>query len=280
MKTHWLAWTVAVLAVTIGPRAVETAWKPSALSFRNDGEPEYGRLFSPTHPADSQADVPKTRTVAQPREQALEEEVVQARAERDDIRNWVIQTLWGRVAIPSELVSTLDAPATDDAFQLHPVMGQLIRATASEAEAISLALAAAMSEAREVWGRQTRVVSSSLDEWVVMIPPHEIEGEAIRQRLSDAVTAAVGSARAGLFWRAASRDLERSFVHFGLGARVIRCTDLDGESGRSGVRIRDELVTADETGLRRIEAIEWEADAVPEAYTYFERLARAPSVPL
>ena len=277
MRTHWIAWAVAVLAVTIGPRAVETAWTPSALSFRNDGEPAYGRIFAPGLPRGEEPAAPASETSARRRERELEIQVTRAREERDEVLNWIVNTLWGRVAIPSELVSTLDAPATDDAFQLHPAMGQLIRATAPEAEDINLALAAALSDARDLWGRIVRVTAPSLEEWVVTIPPHEAEGEAIRQRLSEAITAAVGPARAGLFWRAAARDLDRSFIHFGVGARVIRCTDLEGLSGMGGVRIRDELVTADDTGLRRIEAIEFEADAVPEAYAYFDRLARSPA---
>ena len=262
---------MALLALVLGTQGGGSEWSNTRMSFRDDGEPDYARVFLPSL-------VSSAAVVANPasaREQELQSQLNRARAERDGAMNWIVSNLSGRIAVPSALVDTVDAPVFDDQLQLHPNLKQLVRATDLEASAITEGLTHALQEARTLWGSIIRATSASAQEWVVTIPPHEAEGEAIRARLWESITAAIGPARAGLLWRAATRDLNRTFIYFGAGARVIRCTNLADTEGVAGFRIHDELITADENGLRRIEAIEFEAPEMPAAYEYFDRVAQS-----
>lgn len=261
----------ALMALVLGTRGGDSAWSNNRLFFRDDGEPDYARVFLPTPvPAESAI---ANQTSA--RERELQAQLDRARAERDGAMNWIIGNLSGRIAVPAAMVDTVDTPVFDDQMQLHPDLKKLVRATDLEASSINEGLASALQEARTLWSGIIRPVHVSPDAWVVTVPPHEADGEAIRARLMDSITAAIGPARAGLFWRAAARDLNRTFIYFGAGARVIHCTYLASTEGVEGIRIRDELITADESGMRRIEAIEFEASEVPEAYVYFNRVAES-----
>ncbi len=273
MKKLFLGCT-ALLALVLGTQGGGSEWSKTRISFRDDGEPDYARVFTPSL-------VSSASVVTNPpavREQELQSQLNCARAERDGAMNWILANLSGRIAIPAALVDAVDAPVFDDGLQLHADLKKLVRATDLEAAAIAEGLANALQEARTLWGSIIRASGATADEWVVTIPPHEAEGEAIRARLAESITAAIGPARAGLLWRAATRDLNRTFIYFGAGARLIRCTNLADTEGVAGFRIHDELITADENGLRRIEAIEFEAPEMPPAYEYFDRVARSADV--
>lgn len=209
--------------------------------------------------------------------ESLRAELEQSRAERDAVLNWVLENLSGRVPVPEMLISYMDIPVMDEAGKTHPHLVALLRLTPEEAAMLDVALADALEACKMVWARIATPGRTFSGAVYATVPPHEEEGAEIRRRLEDAVRDVLGGGRAQLFWQAATRDLNRRFVFFGAGLRVIRFTPVvfaaaDGTETR-GIRIHDELVTADESGVRHIEAVEFEAAEIPAEYEFYQRLA-------
>lgn len=204
---------------------------------------------------------------------AARREIERLQAERDAVLNWVLQNMQHRLPVPETMLTSMDAVAVDDAFELDAELAALVRATPEEAAAVNDALALALRDAQVIWQRIATAVAYPDGDRVATVPPHEAEGGAVRARFDTALRAALGEARADLLWKAAGRDLNRRFVFFGAGARVVRFTPLAVAGGGAWTRVRDELVTADISGVRHIEAIEFETGEIPEAYGFYHRLA-------
>jgi hypothetical protein len=221
------------------------------------------------------ATVPAAPESISPEISAARREIERLQAERDAVLNWVLQNMQHRLPVPETLLTSMDAVAVDDAFELDAELAALVHATPEEIEVVNDALALALRDAQVIWQRIATAVVYPDGDRVVTVPPHEAEGGAVRARFDVALREALGEARADLLWKAAGRDLNRRFVFFGAGARVIRFTPLAVAGGGAWTRVRDELVTADISGVRHIEAIEFEISQIPEAYGFYHRLAES-----
>ncbi len=267
MKTSLLS----VYGVAFGLLAASSA---PALSHRQNIYSFPSRL-----PSGALSFPAKPTTVVDPVVEPVKDDTAALRAEADrlrtqleDVLNWILANFRGRFPVPESMLSRMDMPLLQDGDALHPDLVTLFRLGTQEVQVVEAAVQAAKTEIEALHDAIALATAQSTSEGTVSIPPHEEEAAPIRAQLMADLEVALGRDRLERFLAVAGKDLDRRFLYFGAAVRIIRFELLSDDEG-GGLRIRDEVVTADDTGRRKIEAVEFESAEMPRAYApYFLHL--------
>jgi hypothetical protein len=207
----------------------------------------------------------------------LEQENFRLRQQLHNVLQWILDNFRGRYPIPEHLVDRLHVTTLNDDFTVHDEFASLVRLSPEERRQLDAAFQAAHGMTLSIYADVLRATVPSPTELVLEIPPHELQGDLVRQHIRGALRTILGDVRLPWAEAAATNDLAHRFGYFGHGTRTIRFQLVEGDEGtESRLRVRDEHSMEDPGGGRTVTIREFSTDQLPHDYESLLQLLPSP----
>ncbi|MCS6770476.1 MAG: hypothetical protein NZ740_00440 [Kiritimatiellae bacterium] len=194
-----------------------------------------------------------------------------ARLRYEDLANWILVNLRGRLLLRERHLPRLRFAAVADDYSVHPDLADFLAVNPRERELLDDLLKYGRASILSIQQQVLIATQPAPNEVSIYIPPFEKAGAELREDLYSGFRTVLGPARFERLLAVSEEELARAYDFFGSAARTIQFHLIPGESPRDSphLLIRDAWTIPKSESRRVTEVTEEAARKIPARYAPF-----------